>query len=92
MAQRIFVIKDEQTGGFQSPVVMGSNIEMIRSLTVHLRESNKSMLAQFPQYYSVWCIAEWDGQKGILSPLFDKEHIINIIDILNMEAANGSVQ
>lgn len=76
------VIKDEKTGTFMNPVFFSSIPDIVRQLTAFLRQSPDSLLAQFPQDYSVWHIADWDGQTGVMDMLFDKEWVMGITQLM----------
>lgn len=79
------VIKDEKAMIFNTPMFFSSLPEVIRSLTSLIRQQPNSMLAQFPADYSIWSIGEWDQGTGEMSLLVDKEHLFNMVNIVEKE-------
>lgn len=72
----LYVICDKKAGIFKAPFVAQSKPECMRAITALVRDE-KSLVAQFPDDFSVYSIGQMDPKTAILTtppmPVFEFE-------------------
>lgn len=61
-------LKDRATGKFGAPIMVSTEDEAIRNLTMVFLEGQKNMISQFPSNYELYSIADFDVNTGMVVP------------------------
>lgn len=69
-------LKDKAKGTFSAPILVESEEEAKRQLTMCFMSGEKSMLTQFPTQFELYSVGDFDVQSGIMNPI-NPQFIIN---------------
>ncbi|AXH77339.1 MAG: nonstructural protein [Microviridae sp.] len=81
----VYVVLDKLAGAYGTPFVMQNDAIASRDFAFACKQPESS-LSRHPADYSLWCIASYDDNSGIIEPLEKMRYIADAINFTTLEA------
>lgn len=89
MKMLVCAVKDSKAAAFQNLLCMSTRELAKRALgEAVVAGGDRNTIAKYPYDHSIWCLAEYDDQTGMIVPLPMPEFIANASDFI--KAKEGS--
>lgn len=81
---KLFSIRDTKSGHFGKPIVAPHQAPLIREFTEAVNDP-KTIYSKFPADFDLYEVGDFDQNTGLLIPLKNPNHIINLTTLKKEE-------
>ena len=91
MLVKLYSVFDSKGGLWLPPFHFRNHADAIRAFTGSARDKS-SNIGQYPEDFCLYCIGQFDDQKGALFPLTEKETIGFAVEFLAIVPADHNLE
>ena len=85
MEKMVYTIKDTKANYYHAPQMFRNRGEILRALSNLVNSDSKDSLSMNPEDYALFEIAKFDEAKGQLIPKDQKDHICDLVDLVEVK-------
>ena len=83
MKLNVYSIHDKAANAFTQPFFMHNDGLAIRAFQDNVNAAEENNISKHPEQFSLWKLAEFDDNSGVITPLSSPDHISGGIELVN---------